>query len=94
MTSASPDSIISGRVYPITQVGGRRPTKMGDFVGATEFLIEEDAITHHICGVGTNASDEVCFYEKDPQHEGRDVRKWRIRSIDQASFCAQHIAAI
>jgi hypothetical protein len=95
MTSNCHDPIISGIAYHISDVAGRSPSDIADFVVNTEMWVETDGNQHHIFGVGAYSSDGVRFYEKDLQNEGKDVRVWSISpSPDGEGFTAEHIAAI
>lgn len=94
MTFASPDPIVSGRVYTIIDIKGQEPLLIDDFVGATEFSLAGDGVPHLITGVGAADSHGVRFYEKDPFHHGKDVRIWDITPTADGRFSAQHAASI
>jgi hypothetical protein len=94
MTCDASESVISGSPYAITEVAGHTATNLDEFTGSTEFVIENGGRHHHVGGVGgARHDDQVRFYEKDVDHEGRDVRVWTISS-GSGRFLAEHVAAI
>lgn len=95
MTDTATDSVISGVPYAVTRADGSPARTPAEFVGDTAFLVHQATQHSLICGTGVLdvAGDAVRFYQKDPDHEGRDVRIWRLVSED-SGVCARHDAAI
>ena len=95
MTDIATDSVISGVPYAVTKPDGSPATAVLEFVGDTSFLVHQ--ATQHSLISGTGVLDvggaEVRFYQKDPDHEGRDVRIWRLQAAD-SEITARHDAAI
>jgi hypothetical protein len=89
-----PPGIASAVPYTITGVGGRPASCNADFVGEVSFLIDIEGEPCQIDGVGSQDGVGVRFYQKDPDHDGRDVRVWRICRVPGAGFVAEHAAAI
>jgi hypothetical protein len=85
--------VASAVPYAIVEVGGRLNYVAADLLGEVSFVIEVDGEACHIDGNGTRDGGEVVFYQKDNDHEGRDVRVWQIR--DSLVGCtAEHVAAM
>jgi hypothetical protein len=96
MTSPTLEAISSGTRYRVTRTDGHLPESAADFVGDTAFLIHQADQNLHIDGVGQldPCGTGVHFFQKDPAHEGRDVRIWHIRPLPDNQVIAKHIAAI
>ena len=96
MTHSTLDGISSGTHYSVTRVDGRLPDSAADFLGETSFLIHQDEQHLQIDGIGQpdTHGTGVHFYQKDPGHEGRDVRIWHLRSLPDLQLIAEHIASI
>jgi hypothetical protein len=93
MTFAAPHSIISGIPYDVIEVGGHPASHLSDFEGDTEMVIAGRGEYHRVCGIGALREGAVRFYEKDVDHEGKDVRVWTV-SPESDHFVARHAAAI
>ncbi len=95
MSDTATDSVISGVPYAVTRADGTPAAAVLEFVGDTAFLVHQ--ATQHSLVSGTGRLDvggaEVRFYQKDPDHEGRDVRIWRLQATD-TGVTARHDAAI
>jgi len=87
------ECIVSGTSYAVTEVAGHTATNLHEFAGTTEFVVESGSQHHRVAGVGDLKDDLVRFYEKDVDHEGRDVRVWKITS-GAKGITAEHSAAI
>ena len=77
MTFSAPESIASGCSYTVTEVSGRPPVELGDFVGDVAFIAVKDAQQCRIEGTGRPAESAVRFHEKDGP-SGKDLRVWEI----------------
>lgn len=96
MTSPTLDGISSGTHYRVTRTDGELPASAADFVGEAAFLIHRADQNLLIDGVGRldSGGTGVHFYQKDPGHEGRDVRIWHLRSLPDHQMIAEHVASI
>lgn len=96
MTELAIDSVVSGVPYAVTRSDGSPAATVAEFTGATAFLVHQAAQHSLICGTGVLdvAGTSVRFYQKDPQHDGRDVRIWRLQASEDAGVTARHDAAI
>lgn len=96
MTETDPAAIASGTPYRVTHVDGAPAGALTDFLGDSSFLIHLE--TQHLLISGVGAVDRggngIRFYQKDPKHEGRDIRIWQIRALHDNQFIAEHVAAI
>lgn len=88
MTYTTPDMVISGVPYKVTEVGGHVPADLDDFVEHSEFVLQGSTGQHLIAGEGTRHDDTVRFHEKAEHGAGKDVRVWTIR-ITEDGFCAE-----
>ena len=93
MACEASESVVSGSPYSVTEVAGHAATGLDDFTGETEFHVEGQGQHHMVTGIGALGDNSVRFYEKDSDHEGRDVRIWTI-TRETIGFSAQHSAAI
>lgn len=96
MTQFATDAVVSGVPYAVTRADGSPAVTAVEFVGDTTFRVHQAARHSLVSGVGVPSATggDVRFYEKDPTHEGRDVRVWRIQVRPGAGVTAQHDAAI
>lgn len=94
MTPTLLQGISSGTHYRVTRADGGLPESVADFVGAAHFLIHQAEQNLRIEGVGhlDPRGAGVHFHEKDPDHEGRDVRVWHIRVLPDDRMIAEHIS--
>lgn len=90
------DGISSGTRYCVTRTDGQLPGGAADFIGDATFLIHQGEQNTQIEGVGEldPHGTGVHFYQKDPAHEGRDVRIWHIRPLPDNQLVAEHLASI
>lgn len=97
MTSASSHSlgmVVSGLPYPVTDIAGRPPQSLADFVTATDFTIDMEHQPYVVHGSGMEREECVRFYEKGADDEGgKDVRVWQITATAEGGFLAEHAAA-
>ena len=91
MTYFAPESIASGCPYVVTDVAGRAPAALEDFVGNIAFTAMKDQQTHQVDGTGAWAGAVVRFNEKDDS-TGKDLRVWQITATPTQQFEAQTIA--
>jgi hypothetical protein len=93
MTYAAPDPVSSGRPYRVIAVDGQSPGALEQFVGDTAFTIGTEGMESTVCGLGTMHESGVRFYEKDVDHDGKDVRVWEISAGPDEGFSATPTAA-
>ncbi|WP_353651315.1 hypothetical protein ABLG96_10755 [Nakamurella sp. A5-74] len=96
MTSSMLDGISSGSQYRVTRVDGRLPDAVDDFVGPATLLIHhaDQHLQIHGAGQLDPSGSGVHFYQKDSDHEGRDVRIWQIRQLGDHQMIAEHLSGI
>lgn len=96
MTHPTLDGISSGTHYRVTRTDGQLPDSAADFVGDNGFLIHLEDQNLQIDGVGQldPSGTGVHFHQKDPGHDGRDVRIWHIRPLPDHQMIAEHITSI
>lgn len=78
----TPEPVISGVPYPVTDVGGRPAHDLADFVGTVEIRIDRNGDAYLIDGEGRERGDSVRVHEKNGKG-GKDVRVWRISRSDE-----------
>lgn len=78
MTYETPGIVISGVPYAVTEVEGRTPTRLEEFIGETTFVAEHKGSPYVVAGVGSLHDDAVRFHEKVHHGHGKDVRVWHI----------------
>ena len=88
--SDTPPSVISGRPYPVSVLGGTPPATLDDFLGERDFTIDMAGQPYAVKGIGSRLEDQVRFHEKSGH--GKDVRVWHITQ-NGSGFCAEHMAA-
>lgn len=95
MTRPTLDGISSGTPYRVTRTDGQRPTSAADFVGERAFLIHQADRSVLIDGVGRpdTYGTGVQFSETDLTEEGRDARRWHLRSLPDQQLIAQRVAS-
>lgn len=89
MAFTTPMSLPSGRAERVREVRGGAPGALEDFVGDLEFVL--DGGGYVVRGTGRLAEDQVRFYEKDVQANGKDIRTWVVRA-DGENFLAEPAA--
>ena len=96
MTDIYLDPIASGTPYLVTRTDGQPPSTVREFLGAHSFLIHQDRQHSLVTGVGSPDAigTGVRFYQKDPTHDGRDIRIWHLRALPDNRCVAEHEAAI
>ena len=87
MSFTTPESVPSGIVRRVLEVGGRRPGSLADFEGDVAFVIDDES-RHLIQGSGRIVGDGVRFLEKD-RANGKDIRAWGIRQEGEVFFAEQ-----
>ena len=94
-TTTATDPVVSGVPFPVTRPDGTAVQTVAEFVGDATFVVHEAARQRAVSGTGVLdvAATSVRFYQKDPEHEGRDVRVWRLEP-GGGGFTARHDAAI
>ena len=89
MTYTTPEAVPSGLPHRVTSVAGRTPSRIDEFLGDTEFVIDKQGAEYTIRGCGMRGDNDVLFNEKDLEHEGKDMRIWQIWGSDQGYEAAQ-----
>jgi len=87
----TPQSVISGVPYPVTETGDRAPTDLGAFLGETVFTIDMAGHPYVVRGTGDLLDDVARVHEKSTV-AGKDVRVWHVSKGSQG-FTAEHVAA-
>lgn len=95
MTSAlDPPPVASGQQYTVTEVDGRHPQSLADFIGDIHLLMSRNDQVFQLRGAGAPApSGSVRFYQKDLAQHDRDIRVWTINESDDTTFLAEPFAA-
>jgi hypothetical protein len=65
MSFNPPEPIVSSEWYVVTDLDGRKPGDVSDFVGPISALIERNGKTHRIVGTAGEVDGGVRIYEKD-----------------------------
>jgi hypothetical protein len=94
MSLNTPEPIVSSAPYVVTDLDGRKPGQVSDFVGSISALIERNGQTHQVVGTGGEVDGSVRIYEKDAGADGRDVRVWDLTQADDGSFTVIHGAPL
>lgn len=61
----------------IETVAGHPPQSLEDFEGEASFVLVGE-VAYTVRGSGRVTGDSVRFHEKDIEHNGKDVRVWRV----------------
>ena len=92
MTDQDSAQVISGVPYLITEVAGRPPSSLHDFLGTVQFIVTRDEQRCHLDGVGAQADLGVRFNQKAGT-SGKDVRIWQITHTEPGGpFHAQTVS--
>lgn len=89
MTYTTPPMIVSGVEYVVTEVQGRPPADLTDFVGVVTFVVEGQTGTHEVAGAGAEHDGAVRFHQKDAQGVGKDIRVWTVKPGPGGRFVAE-----
>ena len=89
MSFPAPRPVISGKAYPVQQVGGVPPQRLDDFTGDSSLLIDLDGEPYTIWGACTSVDGVVRVHEKSDDGRGKDIRVWVVRQ-DGEGFTATH----
>jgi hypothetical protein len=90
MHSTSPEPVISGIPYPVTEVGGSPATNLDEFVGTVEIQIDKHGTPYLIDGEGRHRDGGVRVHEKNGRG-GKDVRVWQVYAGPDGGFVAQTV---
>jgi len=93
MSFATSMMVVSGKPYRVLQVSGRAPSDLADFLDAEEFTMDMEGEPYLVRGSGSRSESDVRFHEKDMDHDGKDVRVWRLSHHEDGDFLAEHAAA-
>ncbi|MFP5347346.1 MAG: hypothetical protein ACLGIA_09975 [Actinomycetes bacterium] len=93
MSFTTPEPVVSGQPYPVTEVEGAPPGSLEQFVGETRFTVDLDGRPYEIAGVGGEQNASVRFHEKDVAHDGKDIRVWLVSRTAGGSFVAEQQSA-
>ena len=80
MTASDSAQVVSGVPYLVSEVAGRLPHSLEDFVGTVQFAATRHGQICHIGGVGAESDGGVRFNEKAGA-TGKDVRIWQITHV-------------
>lgn len=80
MTYDTPDLVISGVPFPVTEVDGRVPSTLEDFVDDVTFVVADRSGPRTVIGAGHREGDQVRVHEKAAHGSGKDVRVWCVRA--------------
>ena len=94
MSFITPEPIVSSERYAVTDLNGRKPGDVSDFVGPISALIERNGRTHRVVGMGGEVDGSLRIYEKDTGADGKDVRVWNLTQEDDGSFTVIHGAPL
>ena len=76
----------SGR-YPVSEVNGRRPEGLDEFVGSASFTVVKDGMSYRVVGTGRRSDGTIRFQQQHLGGNGQDIRAWAI------SDAGDHIVA-
>ena len=88
MHSTTPEPVISGVPYPVSDVAGSPPSQLADFVGTVEIGIDKNGTPYVIDGEGLERAGEVRVHEKNGKG-GKDIRVWRVYPAPDGGFLAE-----
>jgi hypothetical protein len=91
MTQYATRSVVSGRAYPVVQLGEGEPVSLDAFVGDQRFVLDLDGDPYLVAGCGRRVGEEVRFYQKDHDGQGRDIRIWAVRPAAGGWFLVEHV---
>ncbi|WP_298460090.1 hypothetical protein [uncultured Cellulomonas sp.] len=86
----SPEPVISGVPYPVTEVDGAPAQALSAFVGAVEITIDKRGTPYVIEGEGRERGDLVRVHEKNGKG-GKDVRVWSVSAAPDGGFVAETV---
>jgi hypothetical protein len=86
--STSPQPVVSGVPYPVTEVNGAPASGLSDFVGTVAFEIDRDGAPYLIDGEGRERDGAVRVHEKNGPG-GKDVRVWRVYLAADGGYLAE-----
>lgn len=89
-----PPGVASSVPYGITGIQKRNNCVPADFIGEVSFVIDLNGQPFCVEGTGVAKGTGVRFYQKDNQHDGRDVRVWRISAAGGSRCVAEHVPAM
>lgn len=93
MTFAAPEPIASGQAMTIVEVDGQPPGSLEDFVGERSFVVQTGGHWSTVSGNGIRHDDVVKFYQKDLEHDGKDIRVWEIDAEAATGWVARSASA-
>jgi len=93
MTFGTPSPVASGQPYQVLRVSDHAPSTLTGFADAEDFTIDMVGHAYRVRGAGRLADEGVRFHEKDLDHDGKDIRVWRVTRGKDGCFYAQHDAA-
>ena len=93
MTFAATEPVGSGQSYLITEVNGRPPGGLNDFIGDIELTAVKDGQRLKLVGAAAETHGVVRFNQKDPGPDDRDIRVWTIVDQGTGAFLGQPFAA-
>ena len=88
--SNTPEPVVSGVPYPVTDVDGRPASGLSDFVGTVEIRIDKNGAPYLINGEGREREDSVRLHEKNGKG-GKDIRVWQVHTGPDGGFVAETV---
>ena len=85
MTVPVSEFVASGCPYVVTDVAGRPPADLDDFVGGSRFTAVRGSDRCGVAGFGSRVGTVVRFHEK-ASGTGRDLRVWQVSSAGNNAF--------
>lgn len=67
---------------PVSEVNGRRPTGLDDFLGVTSFTVIRGDLAYRVFGTGEPGTGLVRFRQQDLDRAGRTLRTWTITTTN------------
>jgi hypothetical protein len=64
--------------YVVSEVKGRRPTGVDDFLGVTSFTVIRGDLSYRVFGTGELRGGVVRFRQQGLGWDGRDIRTWTV----------------
>ena len=80
---------IDRATYPVTEVAGREPEGLADFVGATTVELAEDERAVRLVGTGVESDGAVKFREREFSSAAQDGSMWTIIDGGDGEFRAE-----
>lgn len=93
MTFIADGPVVSGQLYLVTSVNGRRPERLDDFTGEVEISVLRGDTSMSLQGSGAHTAGIVHLCQKERGPIDRDIRSWTVTDQGGGKFTAEPIAA-